>query len=334
MSTPSRDRRPTALRIGLRAGGAVLVIAAALWGVAWALTPPASTPAWTAEAEVADPDRVRFVAVGDLGEATPAQERVAAGIAAVCAERGCDFGVLLGDNVYPRGLASADDPAGAMLADLPGDDLVWYAVLGNHDYGHSRSWDRGDAQIAFARRSDRLRIAAPHHAFRAGPAVFAGVDTTRVFWGASEAGPWLHAVGDEEAAWHVVLAHHPYRSLGPHGDAGWYEGLPLIPYASGRRIAALVEAEVCGRFDLYLSGHDHSRQWHEACGTGFVVSGAGAKPTPVRDGDAVFASGSEGFVWVELGPDDAQLAFYDAGAGRIDFEAVRRRDGSIAEIAP
>ena len=65
-----------------------------------------------------------------------------------------------------------------------------------------------------------------------------------------------------------------------------------------------MEAQVCGKVDLYISGHDHNRQWlAPTCGTEFVVSGAAAKLTGLvgRGTPTLFEDDSqEGFLWVEL----------------------------------
>ena len=56
-------------------------------------------------------DVVRFVALGDTGRGNDGARRVARAIANKCATDGCDFALLLGDNVYQGGAASPDDPA-------------------------------------------------------------------------------------------------------------------------------------------------------------------------------------------------------------------------------
>src|SRR5688572_24159997 len=62
-----------------------------------------------------DPDdppavpEVRFVVMGDTGEGNDGQHRVADAIAAKCAADGCDFVVLLGDNIYDEGVDNVAD---------------------------------------------------------------------------------------------------------------------------------------------------------------------------------------------------------------------------------
>jgi hypothetical protein len=160
------------------------------------------------------------------------------------------------------------------------------------------------------------------------------LDTTEVFWeGAEPQASWIAGtVRASTARWRIGFAHHPFISDGPHGNAGAYEGLPGIPYSDGAAIQTLFADSVCGRFDLVFSGHDHSRQWHEACGTGWVVSGAGSKATPLLDrgNRAIFGTEAHGFVWVELG-DEARIAFVDVD-GHVSYEAIRGRDGSVRTL--
>jgi len=80
-----------------------------------------------------------------------------------CARRGCDFGVLLGDNVYPDGLTLDTDgkrdadrlqrlfvePLAPLAAG--NDAFRFYALLGNHDWRTSRGGAR--AQLEFLERT-------------------------------------------------------------------------------------------------------------------------------------------------------------------------------------
>jgi leucyl-tRNA synthetase len=54
--------------------------------------------------------------------------------------------------------------------------------------------------------------------------------------------------------------------------------------ASGRSLRRFLEANVCGKANLYLSAHDHIRAWmkDECGGTELVVAGTGAKPRPLE----------------------------------------------------
>ena len=88
----------------------------------------------------ADAATMRFLVFGDWGrQGAFNQNEVAASMGAVAEQLGVSFAVSTGDNVYERGITSADDPlfkrtftdvyTHPALADLP-----FYAVMGNHDW--------------------------------------------------------------------------------------------------------------------------------------------------------------------------------------------------------
>src|SRR5262245_60003455 len=80
---------------------------------------------------------LRFIAVGDTGRGDDGIRAVAAAMKDVCDHRGCDFILLLGDNIYYAGVDSVTDPQWQTKFEEPyaAIDLPFYAALGNHDYG-------------------------------------------------------------------------------------------------------------------------------------------------------------------------------------------------------
>ncbi len=274
---------------------------------------------------------VRFVAVGDAGKGNADQATTAEAMAAVCAEQGCDFAMLLGDNLYPTGASSTTDPLWQTAFEAPfaALDLPFYPVLGNHDLGLRglESW-RGDVQVAYSQVSPRWRMPARYHRHELGPVEFLALDTpTMMFDGLG--GPlqrafsdrvdeqlrWLDGATSRPAAWRIAYGHHPLRSNGQHGDAGLYERLPVVPVLAGGGVRDALEDHVCGRVDLYLAAHDHNQQWlAETCdGTELIVSGAGANTVPLRGSHPVrFQDDSlEGFVWIEVRGATLRVQFWN-----------------------
>lgn len=263
---------------------------------------------------VAEPDRVRFVLVGDAGHVGAIANDVAAGVKTVCTTRGCDFGVLLGDNLYPAGMDGPEDPdMDAAFAPFEAALTPWYVALGNHDYGDSTEEERADWQVAWADRHPGYRLPSRSYAFTAGPARIFVLDTVDVFWwGGGAQAAWLaDGLAASDARWKVVFGHHTWRSSGEHGNAGAYEGRSGIPYVSGDLLRLLFETELCGNVQLYASGHDHHLEWNEVCGVQNVVSGGGSARRPLEDrgNQPRFAAGEPGFAWVELA-DEMTVAFY------------------------
>jgi tartrate-resistant acid phosphatase type 5 len=277
------------------------------------------------------PAAVRFVALGDTGKAGAGQKQVAEAMRKKCAESGCDFVILLGDNFYNDGVVSVTDPQWrTKFEDIYRDlDIPFYAVLGNHDYGGDGAGyeaRRAEVQVAYTRRSTRWKMPAKHYHFTAGNAEFFALDTTEQMYTAAGAqkkavAGWLE---QSLATWKIALGHHPILSNGPHGNAGAYEGIPFLPIVSGGGIKDFMEEVICGKVDLYLCGHDHSRQYlADTCkGTELVVSGAGAKTTKLhRKNPHRFQSLGVGFLYVRIEGNTLTAEFVN-GTGTVDFSRV------------
>ncbi|MCB9780675.1 MAG: metallophosphoesterase [Alphaproteobacteria bacterium] len=283
---------------------------------------------------LAQPERVRFVVMGDTGAGNGPQARNAQAMRDFCAAKadehgpGCDFMVLPGDLFYYQGVTGPDDPqVGPKYAEPYGDlGFPVYAALGNHEYADPPfDRERARGMLALAAARDELVLPGPWYRFDAGPARFLVLDTHAVLmgWSDAEQQAWLEAqLAEPWGGPTVVVAHHPFLSNGKHGIAGEYEGSSALPYASGKRVRALYDT-LCGRVDLMVGGHDHNRQWLEPhCGIELVVSGAGSKTAPLkgRGAPTLFEEDRErGFAWFELTADQLTGLMVDE-RGRVDFE--------------
>lgn len=272
---------------------------------------------------------VRFVALGDTGEGNEAQYAVGQAIAELCAQKGCDFGLLLGDNFYDSGVTSVDDPQFQDKFELPYEDLDFpiYVVLGNHDYGGAGigvdlNFKKSQYQVDYTKLSQTWKMPAKYYSFKQEHAEFWGLDTNQIMTdpinGNSAAQvAWLVAgVGASTATWKIGFGHHPYISNGDHGNAGDYENLEGIPFdfVTGAKVKAAMETAVCGKIDVFISGHDHNLQWLEPkCGTEWIVSGAGSKAEPLPGTNPAYYAvpNIEGFMWVELMDNSFTGIFYD-----------------------
>lgn len=268
---------------------------------------------------------VRFVALGDAGVGNVAQYDTGNTIAALCAVKGCDFALYLGDNFYGGGIESFDDPQFQTKFEQPyrHSDMPFYVVLGNHDYGDRPYLDLWKPlfEIAYTERSQKWKL--PHYFYKVSKEnvdIFA-IDAHGVVIGRSESDnqSWLaRELAASTAQWKIVMAHYPYLSNGEHGNAGNYEGSGATPLeaVNGAKLKRLVEGTVCGVAQVYFSGHDHNLQWLKpACGTEFIVSGAGAKTTPLKHRDnnpTLWESDAHvGFMWVEIDGNRFTGEFYD-----------------------
>lgn len=270
-----------------------------------------------------NPSVLRAVLVGDVGRTGAHHERVARSVVTVCAERGCDLILFPGDNLYPRGVQEGEASLlEQILAPYGEAGVPLVLVLGNHDWGHGFDEAAALRQLAVAAEHENWVMPSFDYEVTAGPATLLAVETTRAFWdGPRGRDRWVHErLTASQRRWRVVLGHHTLRSDGPHGDVGHYEGWAGVPYMSGNRVARMLEESVCDHADLYLSGHDHSRQWLTDCGTQFLVSGAGSSVTELVRDRAIrqWGSASLGSIWFELGA-ELTVAFYDDHA-RLEQE--------------
>lgn len=283
----------------------------------------------------ATPSVVRFIAMGDTGTGSNDQIKVGNTISAFCKSRGCDFVTLLGDNIYDSGASSADDPIWQTHFETPyaAIDLDFFAVLGNHDYGHGGAgtdFQKGKNEIDYTAKSTKWKMPAAYYHFVPktgdGAVELFALDTNMAMFGQDKAqrtdvGGWLSA---SKAEWKIAIGHHPYKSNGPHGNAGSYDekyGVPLPPPINGNGVKSYLQETICGKVDLYLSGHDHSRQWlNESCkGTELAVSGAGAKATElVGNNPSLFESLELGFLYVVIDGKKLTAEFIDEN-GKTEF---------------
>jgi tartrate-resistant acid phosphatase type 5 len=257
---------------------------------------------------------VRFIAVGDAGEGNDAQYAVADAIEAVCAERGCDFVLYLGDNFYTDGVETIDDTEFQDKFELPYANLhlPFYVVNGNHDLdagGEVLDPWKADLYVEYTQLSDKWTMPAPYYSFVWGDLELFGLDTTQMLYGDEEQEEWLDdALEASTARWKIVYGHHPYLTNGAHG------------HDEQDNLDEMFEGIVCERADVYLAGHDHTMQWLEpSCGMELIVSGAGAKTTPLEyeDHPTFFEDDDHhGFMWLEVG-EDLTGAFFDSDAQEL-----------------
>lgn len=336
----------------------VVLLAAALAGCMGA---PHASDGITGAAPA--PPSARFVVLGDAGTGTADQYAVAAAIAKACAglatlasdglvRPGCDFALDLGDNIYESGASSPRDPQFDTKFERPFANLTFpfWMVLGNHDNSQDPAgvgagagfgvwYQSGNNEVAYANRTDRAStkwtMPGRYYTFQAGPVGFVALDTNTMLFDEVPFPPdqqaalmaqskWIDGAFQGLAGpWRIAMGHHPYLSNGPHGNAGAYDGREGAPGLSGDRLKAFFEAHVCGKAQLYLSGHDHDLEWLEptpSCGaTEFIVSGGGGASTyPLGTADpARFQQQTLGFWWMEATPTHLRAVAYDAGGKEL-----------------
>jgi tartrate-resistant acid phosphatase type 5 len=272
---------------------------------------------------------LRFVALGDTGKGIPEQTQVAEAIAAKCAQDGCDFVQLLGDNIYENGVASVDDPEWQpkFVQPYASVNLPFWVVLGNHDYGGAGTGfetARAQAEVDYTQTSGKWKLPAKYYRRSAGGVEFFGLDTTPGMFTQhaaekTEVAGWL---AQSTATWKIAFGHHPYLSNGPHGNAGSYDGvLGLLSNTAGAGVKDLLDGTICGKADVYICGHDHSMQWltPTCAGTELIVSGTGSSPTTLPGTNpAYYQSIKLGFLYVVIDGATFTGSFIDV-TGNVEF---------------
>lgn len=219
--------------------------------------------------------------IGDWGTGGAQQRRVALGMRNRVVTSGRKPAIILsnGDNIYPNGVGSVDDPQWTskytkIYSGYKELDVPWWAILGNHDH-------RGnvDAQIAYGKVNRQWNM--PDRTWSTTLPVTSsttlgvtGIDTTPLLQqkdGWKQQLQWLDDTLSRSAATvKIVAGHHPLRSYGHYGDTSLLV-THLKPILDRHAVR------------IYTSGHDHDLQGikHPSDVFSCVVSGAvgGTRPS-------------------------------------------------------
>lgn len=254
--------------------------------------------------------KTSFLVFGDFGMVNSGQREVAKGMETFCARQTCDFAVLVGDNFYPVGVSSKNDPLWKTAFEEPYKNLAFpfYAVLGNHDH-----WGNIQAQFEYTRKQKRWNLPSAFYTFRKNDVEFFMTDTQT--WNGSQE-KWLtKALEASSAPWKIVVGHHPVYSYGEHGSTKSLKQT-MLP---------IMEDEA----QFYLAGHDHDLQFIESNGMGFLVSGAAAQARSVKAGPGTIFSASQlGFSHLSIEGDLAKLRILDKEGKTVFYQERKRQDSN------
>lgn len=292
---------------------AAAIAVAALAGIAYQLFSPAKHRQLTPPSP--DASTISFFALGDQGYGGFKQWQVARGMEKLAEGAGdLDFVILLGDNFYGNGVDSIQDMqwnwkfenmyTGRKMATVP-----FYSVLGNHDAAGS-----AEAQIEYSRKqAGSGRWQMPGHYYSKDFGSDHGHPLLRVVFIDSnqlasddlqEQISFLEnafsAVG--QATWRVVVAHHPIRNFGHHGETAELVST-LLPVLNKYHV------------DLYLAGHDHDQQLIVRDGEPYyVISGAGGMSLydlPGREKGLLYGRSQYGFSKIVVDSSEMKISFFD-----------------------
>ena len=236
-------------------------------------------------------NHLRLIVVGDAG-ATHSLLR--AGMLRVQRENPVDAILLVGDNFYPCGIQSIDDPQWTKITEHFGPlDVPIYPVLGNHDYGDPQPHAEGmstcgptdpDAEIEESQRISEWRFLARNYALHSPLVDIIMIDTQPIASGfetpfrgsatAAQGREFLEQqLAESHGTWRIVVGHHTIYSSGTHGRH--HDSLRK----NMRALLPLLRNRVTGA-DLYVCGHDHDLELiGDSSGHArplFLLSGAGS----------------------------------------------------------
>jgi hypothetical protein len=271
---------------------------------------------------------LNFVAIGDWGRnGEYRQKEVADQMGKWAATHANKFIISVGDNFYPKGVVSENDPLwhysfeNVYTAHSLQDD--WYPVLGNHDYGTDP-----EAQVRYSKISRRWNMPALYYSKEVniskegGKVLFVFIDTQPIVYDFEERQPkkqlqWIDDTLSKASAdvkWKIVIGHHPCYTVGPRIKN--YDTLAIRKALSG-----IFEKH---KVDVYLSGHEHSLQHLKPDGyTHQFISGAGSELTEVAAGIPYsrFQASEHGFMYFSINANKLRVnAINDEG--RVLYETT------------
>ena len=259
------------------------------------------------------PGTISFLVAGDWGRnGEYHQKEVAEQMAKASATLDADFILSVGDNFYPNGVRSTQDPQWiSSYEDIYTQHFLnrdWLVALGNHDYQGSIQ-----AQIDYSKISRRWIMPSPYYSkkinIRGGKQILLVVMDTNPFiesyykkegdfatnlqqQDTATQRKWLvETLSDTSSAiaWRIVVGHHPLYSGGKrkeHTDTKSF----------ANKFATLFDAY---KVDAYLCGHEHDLQIIKQKGayTTQFLSGAASEVRPSGNTiGTLFAVSQPGFM--------------------------------------
>jgi predicted MPP superfamily phosphohydrolase len=269
---------------------------------------------------------LHIVAFGDFGSGEPGQFEVARAIANRHHQSPFTFGITMGDNFYRCGVRSVNDAKWqSRWEDLYTPlGILFYASLGNHDYGHPpvicpAEGASADAEVARTKLSASWRMPARYYTYAAGPVRFIAIDTEG--WSSKQLA-WIkdtlaQTANEPGVHWRIVYGHHPMYTSGVHLNERRISELrrELFPVLKAAGV------------DVYICGHDHDMERLKVDGMDMLIAGSGgAELRKVRhqEADSIFAAKSYGFLDIDITGEHIAAQFYDPDLKTLEKNSLIR----------
>ena len=201
---------------------------------------------------------VNCLIIGDMGKGTEDQHSVARSMVKLRNKYNTKFVLGLGDNIYPNGCVSVDDPLFQTNFENPYSILPndrWYMCLGNHDYGYQEVptglKDNSKSQVEYTKHSKKWYMPTKYYSFVKGPVEFFYVDSNTDRLSESAIQRQLNIMKSKldksNKKFKIVVGHHTWRSIAGHENA------------EPRYETFLNDLFRDTKPDMYLCGHDHCK---------------------------------------------------------------------------
>jgi tartrate-resistant acid phosphatase type 5 len=214
---------------------------------------------------------IRILFFADGGTGNPLETKVAKAMENLCKKNGCHLAFMLGDNFHPTGVKSVDDHQFVEKFEklYGGLGVPVFAVLGEHDWGRKGQMYNWRAQIEYTNKSKVWHMPSDVYSVTLSDLKIIALNTNSFPISRYQKSFLQEELSQSTARWNLVIGHKPIHSYGFHGDTDFMvkKVLPIL----------------CGRADLYLSGHEHNEQVLKAdCGLPLVIPGSTAMPRPIK----------------------------------------------------
>jgi tartrate-resistant acid phosphatase type 5 len=281
---------------------------------------------------------INFCVIGDWGRhGMYYQKEVAQKLGDASVGLDADFIISTGDNFYPNGVESVNDPSWKSsfenIYTHHGTFTEWYVALGNHDYRSNP-----DAQVAYSSISQRWHMPSRYFSIKK----MLDDDSTKTvelffidsnpfqsdYYSDDIYAPkvkqadtaaqkkWLEeALGQSKALWKIVVGHHPLYSAGKRKGK------------TGDMINSFQPLFNKYKVDAYFAGHEHHLEYDKTATMNFhhFISGAGSEARPV--GTAIYtkaAFAAHGFLAVSINEKEMLVQFIDHN-GRTIYSTIIRK---------
>lgn len=288
-----------------------------------------SEPRWPFDVtDLQDREKLVILVFGDSGTGSGGQYRVGSAMVDICRQRGCDFALMLGDNIYENGIEVRErsdtkasyeeivaqfdtkfESAYEQFEQTPGFHI--WTVAGNHDYRKNAF----GAMLTYSEFSKLWRMPAYHYEIPLLPewiqvyGLHTDTDKRRDLNGLQIASAKRVLCGAGQAdRWKLAFGHQPIYNSGHHRDD-----------SNERRTRSLLENPLfreCG-VHMYFAGHAHHQEHLTASGFEQVIQGAAGKskgknrPPKEPSLNQRHFSKTFGFAIVEIDPNRVGMDFYD-----------------------